>query len=296
MTKPYNTIAFGAAALIVGCAAPVPLAAGAGTSSSNAEPSANGSPAPASAEPDPTRARLASPEPTPEPAAERPPPTAARFFALEVPGFAPAVVAAPEPAAGPLPLVVAAHGAGDTPESQCEVWSELVRLRAVVLCPRGKPIGRGGQNGYFYANHHELERELVAALAALRAQFGERIAAGPGIYAGYSQGATMGALMILKHGAEFPRLALIEGGFDVWSIGRAKAYRAAGGRRVLIACGTGHCRKHADASARWLTASGVEARSEHVAGGGHAYWGRVAERVQNALPWLLEGDERWASR
>ena len=207
------------------------------------------------------------------------------FRSIDVPDFDPAVVAVP---AGDeqVPLVVAAHGAGDTPEAQCEIWAGLTKQRALVLCPRGVAL-RKGADAYFYRNHFELEREFVAALDALRKSYGPRIKPAPAIYTGYSQGATMGALMIGKHAGEFRRLVLIEGGFDVWNLARAREFKRAGGERVMLVCGTGHCRKQALASVEWLTKAGVEARLEHVEGGGHAYWGAVADRVFEKLDWVL---------
>jgi predicted esterase len=207
------------------------------------------------------------------------------FRLLDVPDFGPAVLALPSTQT-PLPLIVAAHGAGDTPEAQCETWSSLVGQRAIVLCPRGVALRRGA-NAYFYRNHFELEREFVAALAALRGALDSRVAETPALYTGYSQGATMGALMIPRHAARFRRLVLIEGGFDVWNLARAREFRKAGGERVLLVCGTGHCKRHAQRAVEWLNQTGVEARLEHVEGGGHAYWGAVAERVLATLDWVL---------
>lgn len=240
----------------------------------------------------PVASASASAPVTEVPTAVEPPPDVARepriqIELLEVPGFEPAVLVIPD-VATPLPLIVAAHGAGDTPEAQCEVWSELARGRAVVLCPRGVALRRGA-DAYFYRNHHELEREFLAALAALRQRLGARLDDGPALYAGYSQGATMGALMIGKHAGTFRRLVLIEGGFDAWSLSRSRDFQKAGGERVLLVCGTGHCRKRARTSVAALTRAGVQARLEHVEGGGHAYWGRVAERVAETLDWVVAG-------
>jgi hypothetical protein len=81
-------------------------------------------------------------EPTPEPSTqnsstegEEGPP--AGPATLEVPGFGAAIVVLPTAKARPAPVLVAAHGAGDSPEWQCEHWGAVARGRYYVLCPRG---------------------------------------------------------------------------------------------------------------------------------------------------------------
>lgn len=209
----------------------------------------------------------------------------AELVELPVPGFGSALVVLPA-TREPRPLLVGAHGAGDSPEWQCETWRRMVR-DMVVLCPRGVPFSSRPDPGYFFRNHHELEAEVLAAVAALREAHGSRVAPGPGIYTGYSQGATMGALMVVRHGDLFDRLVLVEGGYSEWNVPIAKRYAASGGKRVLVACGTEHCRRRAEASVTHLIRGGVQARLEYAAGAGHIYGGAVAEQVVAAWPWLL---------
>jgi predicted esterase len=190
-------------------------------------------------------------------------------------------------------VLVAAHGAGDGPRYQCEFWRELLRARAFVLCPAGVPLGSTEEEGHFYENHHELEREVLAAGQALRVTYGAKIAVGPWVYAGYSQGATMGALMLPAHGDVFPSLILIEGGGGQWNVAIAKKFVESGGKRVLFACGTQSCASGAARSASWLQQAGLAVRVEHVAGGGHTYGGQVGQRVAESLTWVFEGDERF---
>lgn len=213
-------------------------------------------------------------------AAERRPLASPR--SLSVDGFLPAVLLVP---AGkePRPLVVAAHGAGGSPEWECEFWSRLLEERFFVLCLRGKSLGKGG--GYYYPNEHALEAELVAAEKAARAAE-PRIVPTDGLYVGFSQGSSMGSAIIQRHGGAFSRLALVEG-FQAWNIPKARAFAKAGGKRVLFACGTKQCRDVATVSARWLERGGVQARVEYAEGAGHTPLGDVEERVASALPWLL---------
>jgi predicted esterase len=212
-------------------------------------------------------------------AGERRPLAAPR--SLEVPGFLPAVLFVPAGAEA-RPLVVAAHGAGGTPEWECEYWSRLLAERSFVLCLRGAPLGKGG--GYYYRNEHALEAELVAAERAARAA--EPRIAPFGAYAGFSQGSSMGSAIIAKHGGKFSRLALVEG-FERWNVPRARAFAKAGGKRILFASGTKECSAAASESARWIQRGGVEVRVEYAPGAGHTPLGDVGDRVAAALPWLL---------
>lgn len=216
------------------------------------------------------------------------------FAALSVPGFLPAVVWTPAARNERYPLVVAAHGAGGIPEWDCEEWAKRVGTRAFVLCLRGKGIVASGDQGFYYPNHHDLDREATAAVDALRAEAGTRVDIERVVYTGYSQGATMGALMVRSHAALFPRLVLVEGGFAEWTLAIAHRFRADGGERVLFVCGTKGCNTKARRSATLLTEAGVETALEYAAGAGHTPAGAVAERVDARLSWLLSGDARWA--
>lgn len=233
--------------------------------------------------------------PSTEPPSDEPPPAEPlpEFWELEVPGFRPAIVATPRDESRPQPALVAVHGAGDGPQWQCAFWRELLDAKAFVLCPTGVPFGKSPREGYFFRNHYELEKEVLSAVEALRTTLGDRLEPGPLVYAGYSQGATMGALMLVAHGDVFPRLILIEGGYSEWNVSIAKKFAQGGGRRVLFACGIRSCRTKADRSAEWVAQAGVASRVEYAEGAGHTYGGRVADKVHAALDWVFEGDRRW---
>jgi predicted esterase len=214
---------------------------------------------------------------------------------LAVPGFRPAVLVVP-PGAGPHPVLVAAHGAGDRAEWQCEWWAPVLGSRGFVLCPRGRPMSyaEGAEGGHYYPDHFKLEKEVLSALAALSEAHGSAVDPGPVAYAGYSQGGIMGALFTAKRGDRFARLALIEGGYTEWDVATARRFKQAGGQRVLFACGQRYCARHAEKSIGWLERAGVGSRLEHAPGAGHTYGGAVGDRVSAALSWWLEGDPRWA--
>jgi predicted esterase len=241
---------------------------------------ANGCPPPASAPPATHSEAPAATQAQPPTRAGKP--AAGQTRALAVAGFLPAVLFIPA-GGDERPLVVAAHGAGGGPEWECEYWRRLTADQRFVLCLRGTSMGKSG--GYYYRDEHALEAELVAAERAVRAEE-PRISPRGGLYAGFSQGASMGSAMIARHGGAFPSLALIEG-YEGWNIARARSFARSGGQRILFACGTSACNARATDSARWLEKGGVEARVEYAAGAGHTPLAGVMVRVEQALPWLL---------
>jgi predicted esterase len=206
---------------------------------------------------------------------------------LPVSGFESAVIVLPAGSA-PVPLLVATHGAGGNPEWECERWGRVARGRWLVLCPRGRALRHGANDGYYYPNHPTLEREVTAATGAARATYGARLAASGGVYLGYSQGATMGALMLSEHGAEFPHLVLLEGGSGGWTLERALRFRRTGGQSVFIACGTEPCARRAAASRAVLERAGLAARTEYATGAGHTELGAVGERAEEWLETLAK--------
>jgi predicted esterase len=207
---------------------------------------------------------------------------------LPVEGFGDALVVVPLSEAK-VPLLIAAHGAGDSPGWQCEHWDAVARGRYLVLCPRGLPLVRGDDSAFYFADHLALEREVVAGIRAVKKAFGAQLAEQGGVYTGYSQGATMGALMVVDHGAEFQHLLLVEGGSGDWTLGRARRFRETGGKSVAIVCGTPGCASRGQRSQATLERAGLRARVEHVEGGGHTYTGSVGDRARDLLDgWLLQ--------
>ena len=215
------------------------------------------------------------------------------FVPLDVPDFLPSLVGMPE-GAGKLPVLVVTHGAGGTTEAHCNLWSRISQGKAVLLCVRGRARSPNPEDGEYYPDHPSLERETLAALTALRARYPERIANGPAFYAGFSQGATMGALMLVEHAHEVSRLVLVEGGFADWNVARAQAFHDHGGERVLFVCGRKECAEPARTSAHWFKIAGVQADVEYVPGAGHTHDGRVEARILARFPWFTAGDARWA--
>lgn len=230
------------------------------------------------------------------PASGPPAPAVATTVELAIPGFEPALLVVP-PGPERRPLLVATHGAWDRAEGHCELWRSIVQERAFVLCPRGRKAGMSGDAQlYYYPHHLYIEREIEAALGALREAHGERVDTERLVYAGFSQGAIFGGLIVVRNPQRFPRAVLIEGAYGVgqWESVMGQWFHRGGGQRVLFACGGWFCAGQARSSALTVTRAGAQARVTQGSGG-HTYGGGVAEAVRASFAWVIEGDERWAS-
>ncbi len=187
------------------------------------------------------------------------------------------------------PLFVITHGAGGNAEWHCDHYAALLGPDGTLVCLRGKRMYANDESrGYYYPSHLELGKELRRAREAVIERYPERIERSA-VYIRYSQGATMGVLAVADHGDWFPRLLLVEGGFDGWSGALAERYAETGGRRVLFVCGTEHCRRQANASVTLLRQHRIEAQLRVAPGAGHRPDGPVTEQVRQGLHWLLEG-------
>ncbi len=230
-------------------------------------------------------------QPAVAPTSHDEPPEKSELVELTVSGHRPAVLSVPPGAKGPV--LVVAHGAGDKAEWQCDWWRSWLAERAFILCPRGIPMTRAPDSGWFFRDHHNLEREVLAGLDALHERF-PQAQRGPAVYAGYSQGGIMGALFAAQHPERFSRLILIEGGYQEWDVPTATRFREGGGRRVLLVCGQAHCARGARRSLDWIRRAGLSGRREVAAGAGHTYGGEVGARVRQAFEWVVAGAPGWA--
>jgi predicted esterase len=217
---------------------------------------------------------------------------------LEVAEHGNAVVSLPLGATERRGVVVATHGNYDRPDWTCAIWRSIVKLDGFVLCPRGVVRGDSrfpGDRRFHYLSNRHLEREIEAALAALADRYPDYVASPPHVFAGFSQGAIMGVPIIGRRPEWFDRAILIEGGFDRWSKGQVEAFAAAGGKRVLFACGQWACDHGGRTAGKWFEASGIESRVLFAKGAGHTYGGEIAELVAGAWRWVVAQDERWTA-
>jgi predicted esterase len=205
----------------------------------------------------------------------------------------PSLVSFPQSERWPQPTLVVAHGAGDTPELHCELWRSLIGQRGVILCPRGQPMKPGRDDGYFYPTHFALEREVKAALSALKERYPEHADTRPAAYAGYSQGANMGSLMLVQNGALLPRILLLEGGSGDMNEARSRRFKKTGGRAVAFVCGRPGCWKQAQRNSAGLERLGLQSNAYYVEGAGHHNLELMRPTLKQAFERLIETDARW---
>jgi predicted esterase len=209
---------------------------------------------------------------------------------LPVTGFLPALLWYRKGA----PLFVVTHGAGGHAAWHCEHYHRLLDGRATLLCPRGKlRYAKDPSQGYYYPDHLALRREVIAVVEGFEALATPSGASRPYVYAGYSQGATMGALAFGESGGLFSQLVLVEGGFADWSQALVNRFRETGGKSVLFVCGTKQCATQAAGAVHRFVSSGLGAKSVWARGAGHVPDGAVGQALSNDLGFLLEADPRW---
>ena len=231
-------------------------------------------------------------------------PAGTGFERLAVPGYLSSVVAWPAvPAASKLPIAVATHGSYDQPEWNCQTYQQVAHGAAVIVCPRGKlrwdtPSEPEQRRYYFPAAGNGasasawLQREVDAAVRALETNFPTRVTPGPVLYIGFSQGAILGASLLIQAPRRFPRAILVEGGHGAWSAESARTFARGGGQRVLFACGRQSCDSSARRAAAELLRAGVAVKVVYAPDQGHTYDAKVQEQVAAQFDWVLAGDER----
>ncbi|HEY6562253.1 MAG TPA: hypothetical protein VI072_33525 [Polyangiaceae bacterium] len=223
------------------------------------------------------------------------PPLEAESWRIElaVPGFNSAVVSVPLGARTPRPLVIALHGHADRGDWQCGTWTGITGAHPFVLCPQGRKLPGAGIERYSYAGPTETERELRAALKALKSRFGAHVASGSVILAGYSLGASHAARIARQEPSYFSRVVLIEGAYDQWSAADAAIFAKGGGQKLMVVCARTACKQGAERAVLFTKRARADAELVFPGQLGHLFDGRVARAIKARLPWLVEGAEHW---
>jgi predicted esterase len=165
---------------------------------------------------------------------------------------------------------------------------------ATLICPQGKRrYTRDPSRGYYYPDHLSLSHEVASALTAFETEFEASAPQEKYLYAGYSQGATMGALAFAPQGDRFSYLVLVEGGYADFSLNLARRFKKSGGRGALFICGTKRCRDQSREAVSRLKQLGLNAECHWAEGAGHRPDGSVTKALVSALPFVLSSDPRW---
>jgi dienelactone hydrolase len=235
----------------------------------------------------PSSAPAAGSEPTAE--ALAPLSETAEAITLAVPGFRDAIVSVPLGASSPRPIALALHGNFDRPEWQCEVWRRITRGEVFVLCPRGIPRSDVPKSldRWEWGSVAKTKSEIAAALAALRARYPDHAENGPVVFTGFSLGAILGARLVQDPELNIAAAVLIEGGYQGWTVAKAKALKP---RlvRLLFACGQTECKNAYRYQLEHLFGlAGVPSSLVADVKAGHTYDDPVAALVQSEWPSLL---------
>ena len=138
---------------------------------------------------------------------------------------------------------------------------------------------------FAWASEKQLSERVNAALEVAQARYASYIDSAPFIYAGFSQGATLAEPFLRKNAARFPIAILAEGGYaTARSPAFAKAFHAAGGRRVVLVCGGAGCFQSATGSKKILEAAGLQVLIVGDAKAGHNLNERMQRALQSAWP------------
>lgn len=192
------------------------------------------------------------------------------------------VVTPPVGVTEPRPLVVGVHGAGDRPEWACGGWRLASQVSAFIACPHGS---KQGHDRFAWSSSKQLAAAVDAAVSHTQARFGAYVAVGPRIYAGFSQGASLAEPLLLAQASRFPIAILAEGGYATSrspSFGRA--YQAAGGRRVVLVCGSPACFRNAKLARKNLESAGLQVLVVGDEKAGHNLNQRMQQALQIAWP------------
>ena len=192
------------------------------------------------------------------------------------------VVTPPVGVTEPRPLVIGVHGAGDRPEWACGGWRLASQVSAFIACPRGS---KQSHDRFAWSSPKQLAVAVDAAVSQTRARFGSYVAAGPLIYAGFSQGASLAEPLLLAQASRFQIAILAEGGYATSrNPGVARAYQAAGGRRVVLVCGSPACFRSAKLARKNLETAGLQVLVVGDEKAGHNLNERMQRALQTAWP------------
>jgi predicted esterase len=204
-----------------------------------------------------------------------------------------AVVSPPLGATEPRPLVVAVHGAHDRPEWACGGWRLGFAQYPFVVCPRGTPVTR---DKYAWSNSAAIARLTLKAIARVRERYGKHVAAGPHVFAGFSQGATLAEPFLLEQAALFPTVILAEGGYATLDSKRfAQSFAERGGKTVVIVCGTPGCRQRTAPARKRLESAGLRVFESGDSRSGHNLNQSMQTALRRDFPSWFASNPSWSS-
>ena len=208
---------------------------------------------------------------------------------LRIDGFAPAIHLAPEETgAWPKPVMVFLHGINANPDEQCGWWQKVGQTYGWMLCLRGSPQpGKPkASNLWTHSGVAKTNREIFAALNALKARYPKKVDLNATLLAGYSRGAILAPSLATIAPDRYTFLYLAEGGLDSLKKVSAASLKAAGVKGVALAMGTSMRRRQAQRAIPGLKAAGLHTVYVDMPGAGHrmaADFDQIGAHGLNAL-------------
>jgi predicted esterase len=198
-------------------------------------------------------------------------------------------VALPTGATEVRPVVVAVHGAGDRPDWACSEWRAIFGPKPFIVCPRGTPMA----GGFVWSSADALKVAIGRAVDGTRVRHGAHLDEGPRVYAGFSQGAILGASIVEGAPDVYPYAIFHEGLGDVGGRRFTRAFAEHAGKRIILACSQAGCDRIRRAPLAALVQAHIDAKLVYAGNIGHTINGAVIEAIKQELAWLVAGDERW---
>jgi hypothetical protein len=214
---------------------------------------------------------------------------------LDVPGFEKASVAVPLGATEPRPIVIALHGDADRPEWQCGTWVGIAKSHPFVLCPRGvlRKDLKLEPARYGWGGVEDGEKELRAALHALKGRFAKHVAPGSVVMAAFGAGVKQAAWVVRQEPSFFARVIFVGAGPDDWSAGFAGLFAAGHGRRMLFVCSDPECKTESEHYLMMARGAGTDAKLLDAGEIGRQLDPRVASAISPEFWWIVDDDSRY---
>lgn len=201
---------------------------------------------------------------------------------LAVSGHSAATVCLPLGATESRPVVLVVPSGPS--RAVCEALHATARKFPFVLCPASQePARKPGALA-------DLQKELRAALAALKAKFTAHVDPGSIVLVARGITAEQSVFIAQQEPSFFRRLILIDGGAENFSAGFTSVFGARHGERVLFVCTDEPCRARASVKAALADRDGVGVRVALAATPGTEW---PTEAVRQEWDWLVAGDERY---
>lgn len=186
------------------------------------------------------------------------------------------------------PVIVYLHGRGGRPDHDCRRWARVARSLGWLVCPSGpSPYGAGRAWDNNWPTAH---RATMAAIRALRAEYGRRVQLWGNTLIGFSEGAYAAMNVGVREPRTFNRWLILAANSTYWGGPGLEALGSARDRVRRVYLITGERDEVVDGTREvesWLRKAGVTTRVSTPNDMGHEVMlERKPELYRAALTWL----------